>query len=121
MPESQLKTNTVFKLQPACMNTNTIPLVTRGMILAQGISSRTAATGFCALSDQVLSGRNFDMNNTKEDEGGVSRPNGWPSRTFGFLFKTTWDVEWLHSDIKDVSYYFTFKAFEKILLQGGLR
>ena len=42
------------------------------------------------------------------------RPNGWPS-------KSSYPNRWLHSDMKDVSYYFNFKFYEKIIEKGNLR
>ena len=51
----------------------------------------------------------------------MARPNGWPARTIGWLLMTTWDTEWLHSDMKDVSYFFNFKFYEKVIEKGGLR
>ena len=31
------------------------------------------------------------------------------------------DMSWLHSDIKDVSYFFNFKFYEKAINKGGLK
>lgn len=45
---------------------------------------------------------------------GIDHPNGWPSRT-------KYPGRWLHSDIKDMSYYFTYRFFEKLIEKGGLR
>ena len=42
------------------------------------------------------------------------RPNGWPIR-----FR--WDDRWLHSDMKDVSYFYNFKFYEKVVEKGNLR
>lgn len=64
--------------------------------------------------------KSFDLN-LPSDENGVLRPNGWPTRTFGWLITTTWETEWLHSDMKDVSYYFNHKFFEKVIEKGSLR
>ena len=119
MADEELKTNTVFKLYPEWINTNVISLLDRGLILANGISSRTCAAGFASLGGELMMGRNYNFNSTDPDTG-CPRPNGWPVRVFGFLFKSTWEIEWLHSDIKDISYYFNFKAFKKLKEQGGL-
>ena len=45
---------------------------------------------------------------------GIQRPNNWPTRT-------RWTNRWLHSDMKDVSYFFNFKFYEKVIEKGGLR
>lgn len=40
--------------------------------------------------------------------------DGWPS-------KSSYPNRWLHSDMKDVSYFFNFKFYEKAIEKGGLR
>ena len=58
--------------------------------------------------------RNYNFDNIDEDSGGVSRPNGWSC-------KTSYPNRWLHSDIKDVSFFFNFKFYEKVIEKGGLK
>ena len=58
--------------------------------------------------------RNCNLDNTEVDEGGVARPNGWPTRTI-------YPGKWLHSDMKNVSYYHTFKFYQTIMEKGGLQ
>ena len=119
MAESVLKTNTVFKLQPASMNTNSIPRLVLDAHLTQGIPARTPATGLINICNEQMLGENFNLNST-DDEEGIPRPNGWPTRTLGWLFTTTWTDEWLHSDMKDVSYFYTYKFYEKVKQKGEL-
>ena len=52
---------------------------------------------------------NLDLTNP-----GIEHPNGWPS-------KSSYPNRWLHSDMKDVSYFFNFKFYEKAIEKGGLR
>jgi pimeloyl-ACP methyl ester carboxylesterase len=120
MAESVLKTNTVFKLQPASMNTNSIPRLVLDAHLTQGIPARTPATGLINICNEQMLGENFNLNST-DDEEGIPRPNGWPTRMLGWLFTTTWTDEWLHSDMKDVSYFYTYKFYEKVKQTGGLQ
>jgi len=119
MAESVLKTNTVFKLQPASMNTNSISRLVLDAHLTQGIPARTPATGLINICNEQMLGENFNLNST-DDEEGIPRPNGWPTRTLGWLFTTTWTDEWLHSDMKDVSYFYTYKFYEKVKQKGEL-
>lgn len=70
--------------------------------------------------DVALDSDDFNLNSTDEEEG-IPRPNGWPTRTLGWLFTTTWTDEWLHSDMKDVSYFYTYKFFEKVIEEGDLQ
>ena len=121
MSEAELKTNTVFRLQPESMNTNVISRLVLDMHLTQGIPARTPATGFVAWGDDDMSDSMFDLNNPNTQTRGIARPNGWPIRTFGWLITTTWETEWLHSDMKDVSYFFNHKFFEKVIEEGNLR
>lgn len=45
----------------------------------------------------------------------ATRPNDWPYDLDDF------HKDWLHSDIKDVPYFYTYPKFDKIVEQGGLR
>ena len=119
MAESVLITNTVFKLQPASMNTNSIPRLVLDAHLTQGIPARTPAAGLVPWGD--IDTPMFNLNETNPQRQGIERPNGWPTRSLGWLFTTTWTDEWLHSDMKDVSYFYTYKFFEKVIEEGDLQ
>ena len=119
MSDAELKTNTVFKLQPESMNTNVISRLVRDMHLTQGIPARTPASGFTSWGD--VDNPMFNVNETNPQRRGIERPNGWPVRTLGWLLTTTWTTEWLHSDMKDISYFFTYKFFEKVIDEGELK
>ena len=45
---------------------------------------------------------------------GIQRPNGWPTRS-------KWNDRWLHSDMKDVPYFYNFKFYEKVVEKGELQ
>ncbi len=53
-----------------------------------------------------------DMND--DSNYGVARPNGW-------LTRSAYQKRWLHSDIKDVSYFYNFRFYEKVIEKGGLK
>ena len=113
MSDADFRTNTVFLCHPPSMDEPEIPPLVRGAHLALGIPALTPAAGaedLTALGDN----RNFNMDNADGETGGILRPNGWPTRS-------VYDGQWLHSDIKDVAYYYTYKFFEKVIEKGDLR
>ena len=111
MNNADFKTNTVFYCYPSSMNSTNIPLLVRGAHLALGIPSLTAATGATDLSATLDQENSFNLDLTSSD---IEHPNGWPS-------KTSYPNRWLHSDIKDVSFFFNFKFYEKVIEKGGLK
>ena len=121
MSESELTTNTVFKLQPSSMDATSISRSVLDAHLAQGIPARTAASGLIPWGGEGMQQNMIDMDKTAVEIGGLPRPNGWPIRTLGWLMTTTWETEWLHSDMKDIAYFFNFKFFEKVIEKGNLR
>ena len=121
MSMSVLKTNTVFKLQPESMNTNSIPRIVLDAHLTQGIPARTPAAGAIKWGDTTMDERMFNLNSTNALEKGIARPNGWPTRYIrGVFLGTDWEDRWLHSDMKNISYYYVYKFYEKIKETGGL-
>ncbi len=118
MTDSELKTNTVFKLSPVSMNQAIIPLSIRNSHLALGIPSRTIASGATEWGGLSLNDRMFNLESTDENQNGIPRPNGWILRSNGVF--SDWGNRWLHSDIKDVAYYYIFNFFRKVINTGGL-
>ena len=118
MSGAELKTNTVFKLQPECMNTNSIPKLLRDAILAKGIPARTPASGAMKWGSGLnMEDSMVNLNDTAVNRG-VPRPNGWVIRPKS-LFED-WGNRWLHSDMKDMAYFYVFKFFEKVREEGEL-
>ena len=118
MSGAELKTNTVFKLQPESMNTNSIPMLVRGAILTKGIPARTPASGATKWGDDLNMQRcMFNLGDTSENAM-IERPNGWIARPNGLF--GNWGERWLHSDMKNMSYFYVFKFFEKLKEVGGL-
>ena len=77
--------------------------------LTQGVPALSRALGNVALSDRVA--ESFDMNSKGRDD----RPNEWPNNFDDF------GAEWLHSDIKDVPYFYTYPKFDLIIQKGSLK
>lgn len=50
---------------------------------------------------------NIDMN---DDRDGVPRPNGW-----GRDNNSKYKVEWQHSDMKDMAYFYVYKLYEQLV------
>lgn len=111
MSDADFRTNTVFHCYPPSMNSTNINLLVRGAHLAQGIPALTAAAGATDLTNVFDQENNFNLD---LDNPGIEFPNGWPMRS-------TYPNRWLHSDIKNISYFFNHKAFEKVVEKGGLR
>jgi hypothetical protein len=123
MSPEDFKTNTVFYCYPSSMNSTNISLLVRAAHLTQGIPALARPTGGRDLYN-VLDWRDyFNMNLPVErqvgNDGqtitqGIQRPNGWPTRS-------KWNDRWLHSDMKDVSYFYNFKFYEKAVEKGELQ
>ena len=112
MSDADFRTNTVFYCHPSSMNSTNIPLLVRGAHLALGIPALTPAAGVVPLGGNPMMDSMVDVN--ADSSSGVERPNGWPS-------KSSYPNRWLHSDMKDVSYFFNFKFYEKVIEKGMLR
>ncbi|MBR2679696.1 MAG: alpha/beta fold hydrolase [Exiguobacterium sp.] len=112
MLDEDFMTNTVFYCYPSSMNSTNISLLVRGAHLAMGIPALTPPTGrimFGGVSMLDL------MINVNANSGvGIERPNGWPARS-------RWGNRWLHSDMKDISYFFNYKFYDKAVEKGNLK
>ena len=123
MQPEDFKTNTVFYCYPSSMNSTNISLLVRAAHLTQGIPALTRPTGAARILFGISSDDNVNLDQSgdvidDDDQSnstfGIQRPNSWPTRT-------RWTNRWLHSDMKDVSYFFNFKFYEKVIEKGGLR
>lgn len=72
----------------------------RAKVLAESLPSLTFAAGSNSIASFTV--RNFDMMNMK---------NGWPRG----------NADWLHSDIRNVAYLYTYKVYDKFVELGGLK
>ena len=89
-------------------------------LLAKGIPALSQAMGGRSVCTQPVYPNpavpNIDMN-LDDNGGGVERPNGWPQIDRGYEDRN----RWLHSDVKNVAYYFTYKLFKQLVDEGGLK
>ena len=122
MDDADFKTNTVFYCYPSSMNSTNISLLVRAAHLTQGIPALARPTGATNLINVVSMDDAYDLNLdesslSEEDPPtiqGLERPNDWPLRS-------GWEKRWLHSDMKDVSYFYNFKFYEKVVEKGNLQ
>ncbi len=103
-----LKTNTVFNLNPQSMNTNVITRATLDEHLAKGIPALSAAAGRGACDFDE--GHEYDLSNSR------FRPNEWWRTGNDDL-----DKKWLHSDVKDAAYFYIYMVFDQFIAIGGLK
>lgn len=103
--------NAVFDRGVSTMFSSTISDYDKADILAYHIPAVSSPVGKVA----TLLGDNssFDMNVAdRANDWGRPRPSGYPENN---------TMPWLHSDIKDVSYFYNFKFYEKVVEKGNLR
>ena len=106
---SVFKTNTVFNINPISMNNSSIHRLLIDAHLAQGIPALSPPTGITDLSQARI--KSIDMNAPSMIPNGFTF-NGRISDYAGCV---------LHSDIKDVAYFFTHRIFEEIVKEGNLK
>jgi len=82
-------------------------------ILAKGIPALSPPAGHEPIELIELEYKseldNLDMNNSK------IRGNGWPR------LHETWKRRWLHNDIRNMAFLYTYEVFNKIVETGGLK
>ena len=109
---SVFSTNMVFNPYPSSIMNPSQSRLEIDSHLAQGIPALSPPTGRTRFRDDLI--QSIDMNTL------AFKPNGWP-RPPAAVGSDDLGDNWLHSDIKDVAYYYTHKVFQKIVEVGGLR
>ena len=104
---SVFATNTVFNPYPASITNAVARRLETDFHLAQGIPALSPPTGRMDLSDVNVT--SFDINTPQ------FMANNWPRPNDGQL-----GGRFLHSDIKNVAYFFVHPVFRKIVEVGGL-
>ena len=99
------KTNTVFRVCPESMTNAANPRLVIDAHLAQGIPALSPPTGRTNLTGHRIP--SFDMNAMKS--------NTWPRPANSAQGDGS-----LHSDIKNVAFFYNHRVFEKIIEEGGL-
>ena len=104
---SVFATNTVFNPYPTSITNAVATRLETDFHLAQGIPALSPPTGRTDLSDVNVT--SFDINTPQ------FMANTWPRPNDGHL-----GGRFLHSDIKNVAYFFVHPVFKKIVEVGGL-
>lgn len=78
------------------------------LALAKHVPALSSPVG----GNAILNRNNVDMN---DPNNGVPRPNEWGRnhKEFG--------VSWLHSDMKDMAFFYVFKLYEQLVQKGSLK
>ena len=82
------------------------------MALAKCVPAVSSPVGGKAVGRNV--NENIDMN-LDRDEDGVPRPNSWGRPAVKN------QTPWLHSDMKDVAYFYVYKLYEQLIEKGNLK
>lgn len=106
-PDTLLRSDCVFRPEPPGMFSAVISKELQNEILAKGIPALSYPVGHNNLS--LL---NPVQNINLADTG--HRPNGWPKN------HPELGRKWLHSDIKDMAYFYVYKGFTDFVTLGGL-
>ena len=112
IPSEEIVRDPAFRLNPEWMNSAELSDLQVNSLLAQGIPTLTPAIG-----NSVLDAKLFPTGKSCQEnmDSSAFKVNGWPNRG------RDWQTRWLHSDMKDVAYYYAFKLFRYIVEQGGLK
>lgn len=102
-------TNTVFNPFPVSITNSVLSEAQISAHLTQGIPALSRALGSVRVMNPVI--EQFDMNTDSDEQ----RPNGWPNDSSDF------GESWLHSDIKDIPYYYTYPKFDLMIMKGNLK
>lgn len=113
MSFTQLCADPVFNPYPASITNSVMPLLVRAAHLTQGIPALTPPAGRLGLDNVLGDNRHFDEN-LNNGEDGISKPNSPPNRY-------NYGMRWLHSDMKDVAFWYNYKLYEKFIEVGGLK
>ncbi len=99
-----LRTNAVFRQEPAELFSSNIVQQTQNEILALGVPALSGALGSNGIN---LPGwiNNYDMD--------ANKALGWPRTGY-------YADRWLHSDLRNMAYLYTYTLFEKLVLEGDL-
>ena len=110
IPSEEIVRAPAFRLNPEWMNSAELSDLQVNSLLAQGIPTLTPAVGNSSMSEIFRNpDRSQDLNSAS------FKSEDWPNRG------GDWQTRWLHSDMKDVAYYYAFKLFRYIVEQGGLK
>jgi len=100
----ELGEHPVFRRSPPAMFSSSITFAARNEIIVKGIPALSPAAGKVAI---FAENRTFKMNTTfKPDD------NTWPNRGYPYYQR------WLHNDIQNMAFSYTYKLFEEMVELG---
>jgi len=105
--DDNLRTNAVFRQEPTTMFSSNITAQVQNDIIAQGVPALSYAAGENAINIPGFYNYNLDDS--------VNKPNGWGRSGSPYYDR------WLHSDLKNMAYLYTYKLFNELVSQGGLQ
>jgi len=105
----ELRNSPVFRHNPDFyVHVDNLNDVAVNEMLAMGLPAMSPAAGQTNLPGfNGPPSRNINISTLKE--------NGWPRD------HETYHTRWLHSDCKDIAYFYTYKLFEELITEGGLK
>ena len=76
-------------------------------LLAKGIPALSPPIGINAVNKPEMNGKNINITQFKS--------NGWISRGYPYYSR------WLHSDFRNMGYFYAFGMYDDIVTKGGLK
>ena len=100
-------TNPVFSVNGTQLNNRNATQDDIYLSLAKHVPAISSPVG----GSSALSRNNFNLNDISE----VGRPNGWGRNDNVF------NESWLHSDMKDMSFFHVYRLYEQLITKGDLQ
>ena len=107
--------NAVFDRGVSAMFNSTISDYDKADILAYHIPAVSSPAGrVLAIGEDIEDGLDFNLNDSayRANDWGRPKPSGYPENNI---------MPWLHSDIKNMAYYYVYPAFTNIVEKGGMK
>ncbi|MEI7902567.1 MAG: hypothetical protein WCK89_20145, partial [bacterium] len=83
-------------------------------VLAGAVPAKSLAAGRIQIDNYIND--NVNMNQPVSDNSGI-KPSYWPDRGGDVWLRTNW----LHSDIRNMAYLYTYRIYDEIINRGGLK
>ena len=113
LTDGSIVTNSVFGHDVPTFYLSTINAEDRYRTVAYNVPAISKPTGSTTVSRGFIG--NYDLDASEDSVVEDMRPNGWGRAVAPYT------TRWLHSDVKDMSFYFSYKVFNAILEEGGLK
>ena len=117
LDDNTLRIEPVFRHNPDEMFTSNIVQSVQNELLARGIPELSFSIGYTNLP-LTHCVENIDMNTDQT----LRRDDlSWPQRDVDFNDQYTRPKRWLHTDLINVSHYYTHKLYEAIVMKGNMK